>query len=102
MQIYTIIFGFVVIIAGGWFYFSQYQTSTPTQTVGTDVNVMEEVEEPLRPSDSLRPPVTEENEINMSGEGLTSVPASIFNLKKKIRGISLIPFKFIVRIENFV
>ena len=81
MQIYTIVFGLIVIIiGGGWFYFSGYQGSNPVETGGVDDYVMEaEVEKPLLPSDSLPPQTTEENVVDMSGQGLTSVPDSIFS-----------------------
>jgi len=79
MQIYTIIFGFVVIIAGGWFYFSQYQGSAPAQTESADDYLMEaDVKKSAPPLDSLPPSTVEENVIDMSDEGLTSVPISIF------------------------
>ena len=80
MQPYTIIFGFVVIIAGGWFYFSEYQGGTPTETGGAGDYVIEaEVDTSSPSSDRLRPQVAEENVIDMSGEGLTSVPVSMFS-----------------------
>ena len=79
MQIYSIIFGLIVIIGGGWFYFSEFQGSAPAETGGTDDSVLEAaVEKPLPLFNVLPPRTAEENVIDMSGEGLTSVPASIF------------------------